>query len=241
MIRQNQNGRIIADYIELIPEEFALARDQQALLYLPAGSIEWHNNHLPFNTDSIIAENLCRRLAESTGGLILPVNHWGTDCTFNKRGPYQFAPAAGSISLFNAALFSDLLRKIILGVIDNGFHRIVILAGHGGAGDRHSIENVVNEVNQSGLIKAMYMYPYLFTKGCHAGHWETLMLLGLRPDLVRYGKEYIKYNAGTDLTGTESFDEGRKKIDELINTMLIKICEYYKFDPKSKEAFFSTS
>lgn len=228
MIRQNQNGRIIADYNELVPDEFIQARDQQAIVYLPAGSIEWHNTHLPFNTDSIIAEDLCRRLAEHTGGLILPVNYWASACTFDKRGPYPFAPAVGTIALFDDKLVTSLLRAIMRGIIDNGFQRIVVLAGHVGKGDRDAIETVVNEVNQAGLGKAMYVYPYLYTKGDHAGHWETLMLLGLRPDLVRCGKEYIKYQAGSDLTGTESAAEGREKIDKLVRVLCDNVDKYFQ-------------
>jgi len=220
MVERNAQGRIVADYGALIPEEFDLAVAEQAVVYLPMGSIEWHNNHLPFNTDSLIAEGLCRRLAAETGGLILPANPWATACTFNKGGPYPFDRAAGTIALFDADLHHRLLSRIARGVTDNGFRRLVMMAGHVGRDDRESMERVADEVNALGEAKAIFVYPYRHTKGDHAGHFETLMLLGLDAEQVRAGKTYVPFAHGHPLDGTETPEAGRQKIDQVVAALL---------------------
>lgn len=217
----------MADYETLVPDELRRALAENAIVYMPMGSIEWHNNHLPFNVDSIIGYGLCRRLAAETGGLILPPNPWATGCTFAKRGPYQFEPGVGTVALFDPDLYLRLVQAVVRGVAENGFRRVVILAGHVGKDDRVAMEQVAEEVTAGGEAKALFLYPYLVTKGDHAGHWETLMMLGLRPDLVRSGKEYVEFAYGTPLTGTETEEEGRRKIDECAKDLLKMVCDFF--------------
>ncbi len=229
-IARNGAGRLWGRYEEMAPEEFGRALAEDAIIYLPMGSIEWHNNHLPLNTDSIIAEGLCLRLAEKTGGLVLPANPWAAGCTFDKHGPYQFAAGVGTIALFDEALYQGLLRAVAQGVIDNGFRRLVILAGHCGQPDRKVMEALASDINDAGRGRALYLYPYLVTRGDHAGHWETLMVLGIEPGVVRTGKPYVSYSYGEDLTGTESEEEGRCKVEETISLLEAKVRAFFGSD-----------
>jgi creatinine amidohydrolase len=227
VVGRNASGRLVADFGALTPEELAPAVAENAIVYLPLGSVEWHNNQLPFDTDSIIADGLCRRLAEETGGLTLPVNPWATACTFFGRGPYVFPPATGTVALFDADLFRRLLRGIARGVVDNGLRRLALVAGHVGRDDREAMEQTAAEVNAEGAARALFLYPYAFTRGDHAGHWETLMVMGLRPDVVRHGRRYIEYSHGTPLTGEETEEEGRRKIAEAVAGMAGKVREFF--------------
>jgi creatinine amidohydrolase len=227
MIRRNAQGKIVADYETLIPEELEQALAEDAIVYVPTGAIEWHNAHLPFNTDSLIADGLAHRLAEETGGVILPVNPWATACTFTKRGPYPFEHSVGSVALYDPDLYLRLTRAIAQGILDNGFRRIVFVPGHVGHDDRVAIEKVADEINAAGQARALFLYIYLFTKGDHAGHWETLMLLGLRPDQVRSGKKCMDFAYGRAPLGTESAQEGRQKVDELVNVLKLKINDWF--------------
>ena len=38
----------------------------------PLGALEWHGDHLPLGLDGLVAEAFCERLAEATGGILLP-------------------------------------------------------------------------------------------------------------------------------------------------------------------------
>lgn len=228
MLARNANGRLFGEYQGLVPDELRMALDEDAIVYLPMGSLEWHNTHLPYNTDSIIGEELCKRLAERTGGLVLPPNPWATSCTAVGTGPFPCAHAVGTVALFDTELYLRLLRAIARGVILNGFRRIVILAGHVAGDDRRAMEAVADEVNAGREARALFLYPYLFTKGDHAGHWETLMVLGLRPESVRDGKTYIHYGHGHPLTGTESIAEGREKVDALVDALAEETLDFFR-------------
>lgn len=224
MIRRNTNGLLVGEYQTLIPEEFMMAVSEDTIIYLPLGAVEWHNAHLPFGTDSIKSEHLCHQLAELTGGLILPVNPWATGCTFDKRGPYPFERAVGTIALFDKHLFLSLLRAIVRGILDNGFRKLAMIAGHAGADDRHAMETVVQETSGSGGCRAVALWCSLVTEADHAGHSETLMMLGAAPHLVQLGKSYISFPYGDrPLLGDENVEKGREKIAAMVREMALRV------------------
>lgn len=218
----------MGEYQTLVPDELQLALAENAIAYLPLGSVEWHNVHLPFNTDSLIGEKLCQRLAEKTGGLVLPVNPWANACTFTRRGPYQFEPAIGTIALFDDDLYQRLFRAIMREIVENGFKRIVVVAGHTGIEDRRATQKVVEEVNAENQARVLFLHPYQASPIDHAGHHETLMMLGLYPDLVRQGKRYIEFKYGRPLTGGESVEEGRRKVEEIVMDLHQKILNFFQ-------------
>ena len=59
-------------YHELRPDELAALRDENPVAFWPLGLLEHHGWHLPVGFDGIKAERLCIRIAERTGGVILP-------------------------------------------------------------------------------------------------------------------------------------------------------------------------
>jgi len=73
------------------PEELDLALSGNPLVICPWGALEWHGAHLPLGLDGLVAEAFSERLAESTGGILLP-------CTWL---PMTTLPHAFSISLPN--------------------------------------------------------------------------------------------------------------------------------------------
>ena len=218
-MHRNAAHRIVGKWVELYPDEFLQAIDEDTIVYLPMGAIEWHNRHLPFNVDLVIAGELCLRVAERTGGLVLPPNPWATACTFRAHGRNQFEHSVGTLALFDDALHQSLLRTVVKGIVDNGFRRIAILAGHVGKPDRDNIEQVTAEVSHAGDTRAVHLYPYTNSRGDHAGHAETLMVLGLRPDLVHTEKGYTECSFGTPLTGDESIEEGQAKIETIVTDL----------------------
>lgn len=237
-LRRNSAGRIVADYAALVPDEFEEALAEQAIVYFPLGAIEWHNTHLPLNTDCVIAEGLCRRLAEETGGLILPTHPWATACTFRNTGPYPFDAAVGTLALFDAELYEQVLRAVLRGVLANGFKRLVLLPGHVGKDDRDVQERIAQEINAGDQARMLYAYAYGIARereiyengasgGDHAGHWETLMVYGIQPELVRQGKTYVHFDYGHALTGEESEETGRRHVDTMCQALLAEVRSFF--------------
>jgi creatinine amidohydrolase len=108
-------------YVELRPDELAATLAETPVAFWPLGLIEHHGWHLPIGLDGIKAERFCIRVAENTGGLLLPTFWWGAS---GGHGDflwthYQSEAAAESI----LATTTEQLSVF-------GFRVIVILAGH---------------------------------------------------------------------------------------------------------------
>ena len=59
------------------PDQLQAIVEKTPVAYWPLGLIEHHGWHLPVGFDGVKADRLCRRLAERTGGVLLPVMWWG--------------------------------------------------------------------------------------------------------------------------------------------------------------------
>ena len=66
-------------YQELRPDELAECIKATPIAFWPLGLIEHHGWHLPVGYDGLKAERICVRIAEHTGGVILPTMWWGAN------------------------------------------------------------------------------------------------------------------------------------------------------------------
>jgi creatinine amidohydrolase len=64
-------------YEELRPDELAAIVAERPVAYWPLGLLEHHGWHLPVGFDGIKARRICERIADRTGGVILPTMWWG--------------------------------------------------------------------------------------------------------------------------------------------------------------------
>jgi creatinine amidohydrolase len=100
-------------------EEY-LERDDR--IVLPLGSTEQHA-YLSLGTDSILAERVSVEAAEPLGVPVLPVLAYGLT-------PY-FAAFPGSPTL-RVETFLAVLRDLLDSLHGQGFHRVLLVSGHGG-------------------------------------------------------------------------------------------------------------
>jgi len=108
-------------YEQLRPDQLAHLVATTPVAYWPLGLIEHHGWHLPLGLDGIKAERACIRIAERTGGVLLPTMWWGAGGGHGEFHwtLYQSFDAAGSI------LACTLERLVAF-----GFRAILLLAGH---------------------------------------------------------------------------------------------------------------
>ncbi len=169
-----------------------LARDPRCALLLPVGSTEAHGPHLPLSTDVIIAEETAwraaRRLsARGETALVLPaVAYSVTDFS---------AGFTGSISI-RSETATALVRDVFVSLIGQGFSRLAIANAHLEPAHIATLRAACEQVKaQTGVTVAFpdvtrrrfaQMLTDEFMSGaCHAGQYESSLVLSARPELVR--------------------------------------------------------
>jgi creatinine amidohydrolase len=153
---------------------------------LPIGATEHHGNHLPYSTDSIMAEGLALRLAEEMGhAVVLP-------------------PLAYGMSLhlmawpWTLSLRPDTLQSVVIDIAEsllaNGIVRLLVVSTHDG--NPAPVENAAREINdRHGMTVALVRGWQSASRELLAGTWEIdedhggrsemSVVLYLAPELAR--------------------------------------------------------
>ncbi len=168
-------------------------RSGATIAILPLGATEQHGPHLPFETDAIIAEGVCRRAAalmpESVRVEFLPVERVG-------YSPEHLG-FRGSLSLG----YTEAIRrwiKIGEAAAERGIRKFVMLNAHGGNSPLMAIVATELRVRRNMLAVATSWTRFGFDQqlvsprekalGIHGGLAETSVMLALRPELVDMAK-----------------------------------------------------
>lgn len=172
-------------YAFLSPAELAERLERKAILYLPIGSLEWHNEHLPLGTDTFHAMELSTRLCQELGGVVLPAFWWNTGGCHDHDSTYHMPEE----------LYRGTLKSICLGLRSIPAKLLVLINGHGGGFQKDSPEILAAELNGEGFpIRVVAADPYKLGQSSpcridHADTGETSVSMELVPGLVRMHRE----------------------------------------------------
>lgn len=171
-------------------DQLAALLRQPAVALLPVGSVEPHGPHLPLATDTIISEAVCLRavaLVEAARpgmrALIAPAVPYGvTDYA---------AGFAGAISLPAAAL-TAYLAAVVDALLGAGFRHVCLVNNHLEPAHDAAVRAVATEVRGRAVSVACPLtrrwartLSAEFKSGaCHAGQYETSIVLAATPALV---------------------------------------------------------
>ena len=160
------------------PAELERRLEENPLLVLPFGTMEWHSYHLPIGLDSLKAAALCERLAARTGATLGPITHW----------------AVGGVSFpltlqFELGLIETLAQDIFRQMAALGFRVIVALTGHFSLNQLIALKRAALDTMRASpaTVFAGAEYEVVTDAGYHGDHaakWETSLLWAVRPDLV---------------------------------------------------------
>jgi creatinine amidohydrolase len=166
--------------------------DGGAVALLPIGSTEPHGPHLPLSTDILLSEEACQRAADALAklgiqALVAPPIAYGVT-----RYAAGFRGAIGVSETTLIALIDDVARALL----DDGFVHVALVNNHlepehvaaieraataiaAERGDRH-----ISFPNQLTRRWGRTLTDEFKRGDCHAGRYETSLVLAARPDLV---------------------------------------------------------
>jgi creatinine amidohydrolase len=167
--------------------------ERSTIVVAPFGAMEQHSIHLPLKTDTLIAEEIARRLDASCGNrlLVLPTLWLGFS-------PHHMS-FSGTLTA-SASTYIELAKQVLGSIAQAGFGNLLILNSHGG---NAAILEVVLAEFQSKHPKSQTVLVTYWNAAVdelqrirespiggmgHACELETSLVLAVRPDLVRAAK-----------------------------------------------------
>jgi creatinine amidohydrolase len=196
----------------------ALASGKPVVAILPCGATEAHGPHLPLSTDVIISEGMAHAALQGLRAL---------GCVPFVLPPLAYAPAnyaeafAGTITV-SAASAKALLVDIARSLQRQGFACLALANSHFDPANVAMLREAVEEIRTLGLAvafpdftrrKLAQTLTQEFQSGaCHAGQYETSLVMAARPELVDDGARRALADNPASLT--EAFAKGAKTFAE---------------------------
>lgn len=160
---------------------------------LAVGSTEYHGDHLPYGTDTMVAQYLAEEVARRVEGLlVLPPLPYGMSL--------HYASFPVAVSLTTETLMR-VLREVFGSLLGHGIVRLLIVNGHDG--NMAALESAAREFRvehpemRIAVLDAWWQTAgELVPEGTfevwgglgHAGEGETSMMLAVAPELVDMSK-----------------------------------------------------
>lgn len=179
---------------KLHPDELTKIIQDSGIAFLPLGTLEWHEHHLPFGLDAFISHEICKEVCEKTGGVVIPPLFFGTDKEHEIDGEILHGMDAkvgkillGNIYFLKPDLFYDLLKSITENISKQSFKKLVVVSAHSGTAQHQALEKLSKE--KIGNLEILTFPGRGFSGGMdHAGKIETSLMLAIKKDLVHLHK-----------------------------------------------------
>lgn len=165
-------------HVSLADSPWTSIPDRPVVL-VPLGSTEQHGPHLPFITDTLIADAVAQRAAPRIADATARPVVVAPALAYGASGEHQAFP--GTISIGHEAL--RLLLIELIRSLSTWAGQIILINGHGGnaATVRAVVDQMRHEQHQVTSLACALESP----SDAHAGRDETSVLLHVAPHLVR--------------------------------------------------------
>jgi creatinine amidohydrolase len=196
----------------------ALAGNRPVIAILPCGATEAHGPHLPLNTDVIISEGMAQYAIPALdeagfAAFILP--------------PLAYAPAEygaafpGTISI-GAGAAKAVILDVARGLKAQRFACLALANSHFDPANVAMLREATEEIVALGLKVAFpdftrrklaqTLTPEFQSGACHAGQFETSLVMAARPELVDEDARRVAEDNPASLT--EAFAKGAKTFEQ---------------------------
>ena len=174
-------------YEHLLPAELNEILKTAPVAYLPWAALEWHGYHMALGNDGLKAHGILKRVAQKTGGVVLPPVWCGYDTLkLDSHGGFPLTLE------FKRETVMQLLTEYLEQLSDIGFQLIVVLSGHYGPPHIAALVEAANlftiwqpqRNSRVWIIPEYDLVTDLGYRGDHAAKWETAILMHLLPELV---------------------------------------------------------
>ncbi len=232
----------------LNPRQFQTLREEFPVLYVPFGTIEWHERHLPLGTDGLKAHGICVRVAGRIGGIVHPSIFWGIDSWRKvasgniRRGMDATVdlPLPGSVYQLNDQTFRSLVEDIVTEAVRSDFELVVLLAGHNAKNQETTLKELAEKLNEAAETprvlatndweNAREQFDWA---GDHAGKWETNILMAMHPEKVDMDElprrpAKLTASGGIDPRGESSEKQGKQCLDVVVDVLCERISRMLK-------------
>jgi creatinine amidohydrolase len=175
-------------------------------LLLPTGSVEYHGPHLPLGVDTVLTQELCRRVALRIDAVIAPALAYGP------TGYAVSGPDQGTVDV-STERFGRHAKDVLTSLWDIGFRWIIVVQHHQqldgpeALAIRQAASEVIFEraLQERGpgwwgrapmdpgdnAFQRIQLWPSVLPPADqivrladHAGFYETALMLGCAPELV---------------------------------------------------------
>jgi creatinine amidohydrolase len=166
-----------------------LGEKRITVLLLPLGATEPHGPHAPLATDTLISTGICERAAErladdpDVGALVLPAFPYGV----TRYG----AAFPGAVSIEEETLRA-LVVETCSSLAAQGFPRVVLVNSHFEPEQVRTLRRAAEELGPRVRLldltrraSAERLTEEFRSGSCHAGRYETSLVLAAAPPLVR--------------------------------------------------------
>jgi len=195
----------------LSPAELDARLSQQSIVYLPLGTLEFHGPHLPIGLDALTAHGVCVDAASRAGGVVAPAVYQGFG---GGHGRYPW-----TIMMADGEGIAAHLRATFARLEDFAVETAVVFSGHFAPEQLDLIDRVAAEWNGDGthalrvVATAVNRCESAPLAPDHAGRFETTLLAGIRPDLVRLDRLPGLEEHPADDPGDDAYGEHRHERD----------------------------
>lgn len=163
-----------------------LAGPRTPVLLLPVGAVEPHGPHAPLGTDELISAGMCTRAADRLADdpdvrvLVLPTLDYGVT-RFGAAFP-------GAVSVSESTLHA-LVTDVCGSLAAQGFARVVVVNNHFEPAHVATLRKATADAGVAylDLVRrrtAARLTDEFRSGACHAGQYETSLVLADRPELV---------------------------------------------------------
>lgn len=162
------------------------ARDRGAVVLIPVGTLEQNGSVCSLGVDTLVADEVAKRVAQETGAVVAPAINYG-------YSP-QFRHFPGSVSL-NPDTLRSMVFDVCLNMIENGFTRLLVVNCH--ISSEPIIEHALRDVREQLGVLTGTIQPITLAQGAskdlykgiegalgHGAEPITSMLRSFAPDAV---------------------------------------------------------